>query len=669
MSQPRTTLLRLESFAGGLNDTDPPHRIGDAQLLAATDVELTNSGAVRTRPGIRRLITSPSNTASIGILHRHTPSQVLSATEIWALPASATNMFRSASGSSWTNVGVSDSGTATLPTDAASFNSKLYVAYEKTGDLDRLHCWDGTAFRRVGISTPSAPTAANTGAGSYAATLRYYKVQFYYQPASGVVTYSDLSAALSFTPSGTGTGVVVTKPTTPDTATGWRVWGSADNVSYYLVQAGQAVATTTFTDTTAPTAYSTLFPAIVAPESGAFTPPWSPKYLLVDENRLLIAGAFETTRYTSRVGWSAITGTAAAAYGESGVLADDERFPPDQYLDLDSDEGGEITGMEMLNGSVYVFKRYAIYKLVRTGNAEVPYKPVVVTKVVGAISRKSIVPGEDESGNPCLYFLSERGPYRIGGAGLQYLGGDIETLWSGVNLRPATATSHGVYDPRRGQVRWWVPADSDTVNPVEWPTKQIVFHVRLGRPTQAGIVTGGWTVATGAAQAVMASALLPSSLSNRDYPLIPAAVRVTTGGFYPIVWSYVNTGAYDDNVPSGSTVSGNTNPTPSFQTKYVTLGLGDKGGVRDVYVTLKPIYPTGAAVLGDVTLSATLTRDFGEESRVETETWTGSSRVPKQIPDLTMAQAQYISLTLSSTSGKEFIVDDIALRVSREEPV
>lgn len=672
MSQSRTSVLRLESFAGGLNDADPPQRIGDDQLLVASNVELTSSGSVRARPGVRRLFPAPSGTASIGVLHRHTPSQALSATEVWALPSSASNMFRSVSGTTWSNVSVgADTGSSTPPTDAVSFNGKLYVAYEKNAGTDRLHCWDGSQFRKVGISTPSAPSVANTGAGSYAATVRYYKVQFLLEGPSNKFTFSDLSAATTFTPSGTGTHARITKPATPDSATAWRLWASSDNISYYLIQ-DDLVSVTTMDDNAAPSTYATtnLGASFVAAESGAYTPPWSAKYLLVDENRLLIAGAFENTRYASRIGWSSILGTSAAAYGETSVVNDDERFPTDQYLDLDSDEGGEITGMETLNGSVYVFKRYAIYKLVRTGNAAAAYRPVTVTKTVGAISRKSIVPGEDESGNPCLYFLSERGAHRLGGAGLQYLSGDIETLWGGVNIKPATAAAHGVYDPRRSQVRWWVPAGSTELAPTEWPTTQIVFHIRLGRPTQAGRVSGGWTIATGNNQVVAASAMLPSSTSLRDYPLIPAAVRVTTGGLYPVVWSYVNTYSYDDVVAAGaSTVTANTNPTTEFQTKYFALTAGGKGGVRDVYVTLKPVYPTGAVVVDDLTLSATLARDFGAESRTETEAWAGSSRTPKQIPDLTMAQAQYISLSLSSASGKDFVIDDVALRVSREEPV
>jgi hypothetical protein len=318
--------------------------------------------------------------------------------------------------------------------------------------------------------------------------------------------------------------------------------------------------------------------------------------------------------------------------------------------------------MELLNGSVYVFKRSAIYKLVRTGDVTVPYRPVTISKVVGAISRKGIVPGEDESGSPCLYFLAERGPYRLGSAGLQYLGGDIETLWATVNVRPSFALAHGVYDTRKGQVRWWVPIGAEL-----FPTQQIVFHVRLGRPSQAGRVVGGWTTtaANSTPQSVTASAMLPSSLTNRDTTLVPVAIQKNAaGGNPPVLWTYTSGAASDDTVHATTgAVTGTTTFAPTFTTKTFSLGMGDLSGVKDVYVACTPS-------AGGTVLSATLSRNFGEETRTKTRTYTGAlTRVPQQITDLTMAAAQYASVSLTTTTQQPLVVDEIVLRVTREEPL
>lgn len=666
MSQ-RTALLRLDSFRGGLNDTHPPHRLGDDQLTVAAEVELTPSGGIARRSGVARASAQPA-ILDFRLLHRHTPSEALSSTEVWAMPISATDFYRSASGTTWSAVSVgADTGSALPPSDAVSFNGKLFVAYQKSAGRERLNVWDGTSIRRAGISVPPAPAVSSTGSGSYPSTLRYYKVQFY-RTVGSKVTFSDLSDEIPYTPSGTGTAARITKPSTIDGATGWRVWASADNVLYNMI-ASNPVATTTVDDSANPYTYIDTNPGIIAPDAGAYTPPWSAKYLLVDENRLLIASAWDTSRYTNRVAWSSILGTAQAGYGESDQVNDDERFPPDQFIDLDTDEGGDITGMETLNGSVYVFKRYAIYKLVRTGNIDVAYKPVVITKVVGAISRRSIVPGEDEGGNPCLYFLSERGPYRFGVSGLQYIGGDIETLWSLVSKRGWTAPPHGLYDAPRGQVRWWVPR-TDYGNTGLAPDCQIVFHVRLGSSRLAGHdgrVTGGWTtsLSTTKPNYLASSAMLPDSLTNRDSVLTPYGLHYT-GAFYypPVLWKIRGGQASDDTVHTTTGAITGTEPfTPTVTTKTFSLGLGDKGGVRDVYVACLPS-------AGGTTLSASLTRDFGVETRTKTQAYTGTTtRAPQQIADLTMAEAQYISLTLSSATQADWTIDDVALRVSREEPV
>jgi hypothetical protein len=667
VSQARTALMRLQSFGGGLNDTDPPHRIGDDQLSVATDVCLCNSGGINRRDGVARASAQPAS-LDFRMMHRHTPSQLLSATELWAFPYSASNFYRSTTGTTWTAASLSDVGTASefTVTDAVSFNGKMYVAYKKTASTDRLNVWDGSTVRRVGISTPSAPTCADTGAGSYAATVRYYKVQFMRSFGSdGKRVYSDLSTALTFTPSGAGTHARVTKPATPDGATHWLLYGSSDNVSYYIINSA-VVATTTYDDNTAPSAYAAIDPSVAAPESGAFTPPWSAKYLLVDENRLLIAGAFENVLYANRIGWSSIIGTGSAAYGLT-LTQDDERFQPDNYLDLDADEGGEITGMELLNGSVYVFKRYATYKLVRTGNVDVPYKPVTISKVVGAISRKSIVPGEDEAGNPCLYFLSERGPYRLGPGGLQYLGQDIETTWALVNIRPTNAAAHGVYFASSGRVIWWVPR-TDYTGAGAYPNCRLTFHVDQGRANGAGRVVGGWTssASTTKPNNAACSVAWPSSLVSRDSALVPYAIHYNSANSYPpVVWKVFGGQVSDDIVDTTTgAIAGSEAFSPVATTKMFELGLGQNNGVRDVYVACTP------APGGGVAISATLSRDFGAETRTASRTYTGTTtRMPLQISDLTMAGAQFVGLSLTSSTQAAFTIDDVALRIAREEPV
>ena len=168
---------------------------------------------------------------------------------------------------------------------------------------------------------------------------------------------------------------------------------------------------------------------------GANAPLPSAKYLLVDEARLLLAGWWPTApvgtnSYESRVWWTPIL------YDPSQVANDEHlNLFLNPYIDFDPGDGGEILGLGgPLFDCPYVFKFNRIYKMVRTGLPDAPYRPVTITKSCGCIHQRTIVRGEDENGAEALYFLSKRGPYRIGAQGLQYLGRDIEDLWKKVNL-------------------------------------------------------------------------------------------------------------------------------------------------------------------------------------------------------------------------------------------
>ena len=100
----------------------------------------------------------------------------------------------------------------------APLNGKRFFAYDSA--VDRLHVWDpglsSPRVRRAGLQGVStAPTVANTGASTYAAVLRYYRVRFLQITNSRIVRRSEPSSSVSFTPSGAGTHARVTRPTAP----------------------------------------------------------------------------------------------------------------------------------------------------------------------------------------------------------------------------------------------------------------------------------------------------------------------------------------------------------------------------------------------------------------------------------------------------------------------
>ena len=648
-------LVWISDLTGGLNDTDPPQDLAGNQCQTAQNIEwITTRCAQRRQGGVNTISASWSAGASLLSLLRHTPTADEGAAELWAASnENPTGLARIAAGSTFAAVSVTDAFTVADVKfhNGVSLNGKLFYAGNTA--LNRLHVWDGTALRRVGQSSSAAPTVANTGAGSYAAVIRYYKVQWAKPSGDGTnFVVSELTPSVSFTPSGSGTHARITQPTPPgDGETTWIVFASPDNINFYLILSA-VVGTTTLDDNIAPSAYATT-PTVFAgypTDPDYFTIPISPKYLLADEDRLLLLSSWETASMASAVMWTPVLGTTPPEF----LVADDERVPSGNRLDLDRSDGGGITGGAILNGVIYVFKLSHIYRLARTGDDALPYQGIPVTKSLGAISHKSIVVGEDDAGNACLYFLSRRGPYRLTVNGLEYLGRDIETTWGTVNLASATPP-YGVWHQTKRQVQWWVTTGASTP-----PNKKLVFHARRSQRDEAGNVRGGWANHTdGAADAfcaVMFANTLGATMSLDLKPYV-GQQWVTSLPNGPC-FKYDADGTYTDRAGNVTTYIGRVK-TGAF----APGGAGMKGRVTQAYVLGTP---------ANRAVAVSVISDFGAATRSGTATLPAASvsetrELVKIEDDTRAADSMYVEIVIDDTgSNAAWTVDAIGLRVKTE---
>lgn len=373
-------------------------------------------------------------------------------TALWAFssPASNTVAHRYAS-ASWSAITLSDTVADDAQPHAVGYNGKVFLAYDS--DVNRLHLWDGSAVRRVGVAASAAATVANTGAGAYAATLRYYKIQFGILSGSTIIAQSELSPSVSFTPSGAGAAARITKPTTPDSATHWRVYASTDDTVYYRLSAYVAVGTTTLDDTAGVSIGNWNE---VAPVVGLYVPPPSAKYLATDGVRVIMAGAWEssaasgqTTPSARRVWFTRPLGATDDGDDESITHTADNRY----WIDIDDPTGGPITGLSALGGIVYVFFARSIWRLIPTGQADVPFRAEQVATSAGALSQYAIAVGAMDTtvSDEAIYFLSDvAGLHRYSPSrGLEWLGRDV--FWE-VNL--GGVSGRLAYDPFRRDL--WV---------------------------------------------------------------------------------------------------------------------------------------------------------------------------------------------------------------------
>lgn len=504
----RTNLLTITDLRGGRNGVDSPLLLEPDQCVEAINVDWFLGLIGRKRKGAAFVSGIPSST-EIMSLARHIEKEERD-NELWAFEGADGDVRRLAAGA-WTSLTLPNAdataGEGFVTVVAVSFNGKLFLAYPNHDG--RLHVWDGTSIRPVGIGAPgtggtppaiSVVAIAGTGFTGY----RGYHVMYTRQESGVTVRRGDWSSTVrSLTLNNQGGWLVTRGALLNQGETHWELYGSSvtgvagnDPGPYYLI-ATIPIATTSYSDLTKPANFPGVLP--LAPLIGSYQVPPDCRYLLVDEARMIMAGRWDyytnlgygfPAQQASRVWWTPVISDASGVGNDERLNWTLENLP---FIDFDPGDGGEVRGVGgPLFDSPHVFKYDRIYKMVRTGVAGAPYRPVTITKRCGAIRHQTIVTAEDEAGHECLYFLSKRGPYRIGQNGLQYCGRDIEDIWATVDLALAghvAKGAHGIYHADLHQVWWWINTSKSVSGA---PDLKIVFDVKQGRFTEVGGVRRGW---------------------------------------------------------------------------------------------------------------------------------------------------------------------------------
>lgn len=632
-------VISITSLRSGRNGTDPPEYLSAQQCSAAFNIDWSRStvGAKRNGSDPVALTGGTAFSGRIAFLSRHIPGSTERDMELWGADDQATPIMKYlAGGTTWANVTLVDaiSNGFTSAVSSVTFNGKHWVAYKSA--VDRLHTSDVGAYtlRRAGVAAVvTAPTHAVAG-GAVTAT-RTYIVMFTTQ-SGGVTIRRSNASATSTAQALVAQQDTLTRPTAPgDSETHWELY-AADTDGVYWRIATTALATTTVIDNNVTLSAVT---GIVIPQPGINTPFPSVKYLATDNNRLFGAGAWETGQPTSRVWFSPVLG--------DNDVGDDERYVNSTtrktYVDLNEKDGGAITGISQpINGVLYVFKYSHIWKLVPTGDPDAPYLPYRISSMVGCVSHHSITLGEDVAGRPAVYFASNHGPYRLGPAGLEYLGEDLEDFWGSTDTTIAVnfSTTDGnnpcfaVWHPTRHQYWLWVAVGSSTdMNRI------LVFDRRRGVQVQEGNVRGGWSIYTGNVADARCACLFSSTLgASMSTDLRPYLGRNANNNLYK---------ADSTNLQDNA-----TSYRAYFVTKaYSPAGFGHKFSIEDgvmtamagagssgATITIKAIPDYGGNPLTPVSKSANVlyteyTPPTRQEKRVEGMRLAGLRTVQFEIGD------------------------------------
>ena len=609
-----------------MNNSDSPVSLPEDQCVLAQNVEFVVSPLGERRRGCAS-VTLPSNISDkdrVSFLFRHTPSSDQTAAELFAMGfTGTTTSYRfERKTTAWSQISVADTvnlaGFAPYQWQAASHNGKAVVCMDT--DVDRLHVWDGTSFRRTGLAEPAAPTGADDGGAGTFSGVRYYRVRYTVQSGGTTILRSEPSDSLTFTPNGNDTGITVTKPASiSESETHWELEASLDNATFYRI-ATTAVATTTFTDTAA---YTTGYAANpLSADVGDYTLIPSARYIVADEDRLVWGGSWETAAYNSRVGWTPV--------GKSDGVGNDERMESDTdpVLDLDKTEGGALSGLASpVLGSIWVFKFSHIYKLVRTGQRTRAYEPICVTKKRGAL-HGSVVEGVDAMGRSCVYFLDPAvGPCQIGGPnGSQRCGADIWATWQSLNIDATKVVCTSVFYPDTRQVHWWIATGVSNV-----PDVHVVLQTDAMEQTRDGL-RKGYALWTGPSAGALCACLFSDNVNDgaaRSLTLRPVIGLEATGAAAVL---RMDTGTDDNGT--------------AYSARVLTKHYAP-GNHIDQF-EMKSAALIGKAVTG-ATLNVKLNKNFGEETKSDLDTLTftpatSETHQTKILDDLMMAELRQIQL-------------------------
>ncbi len=262
------------------------------------------------------------------------------------------------------------------------------------------------------------------------------------------------------------------------------------------------------------------------------------------------------------------------------------------------------------------------------------------------MNQVSITRGEDRDGRPAIYFISQRGPYRWGANGLEYLGRGIEDYVSGplgtIVLSDVTRCIY--YQDTREVHFFWTTTPSSRTN-------DFVYHVPTGAWTRnPGVQIGRYPDVTAA---VMFSNTLGASMSLDLKPYYGGA----------------DAGANQAQLLKGDTGfqdQGN-DFAPSITTKaYECGGPAYNGTVSDGQLT--------AVAATGITVRCTVIPDFGvatgkSATALLTAGAGAETRVSRRLEDLTLSGFQFYQWTFDEATSQTaaWNLDRFVVEVSPKE--
>ena len=291
---------------------------------------------------------------------------------------------------------------------AVGMNNKFFLAYDS--DVNRLHVWDGTQVRRVGMPTATAPVVPASG-GAGATVTRSYRKRYIVMQGTVILRRSEPSTVVTVTDK---LNIIVQRGALANEGeTHWEVEAADLPAGPWYRLGTPPVATTTFTDSNA-----AIPIADPSDELGGGVPPPSAKYLATDGLSLMMGGAWETTALPTETQPKQNRVWYTPPLGSSDI-GDDERIVHTLTVNgwLDVGDAGPVTALAgPIYGETFVTKKATVAKLTPTGNVDAPYALSILTNSCGCVDQRLMTQGE-VAGQPAVLFADTNAVYALTASG------------------------------------------------------------------------------------------------------------------------------------------------------------------------------------------------------------------------------------------------------------
>ena len=499
--------LKSESYSllGGMNSKASPYNNGPMEFRELTNYQFTQPGAIDKRYGT-----------------------TLYASGISMLPVTGLYEYNKINGSSYLMKGESDRMYTASPTGQTLIYS--YGSTEAMGLFDFSTFVDTLFFTAVpeGLLTPPiagmrkfngssaylfglppgaviGPTAGwffnatATAGGSLtsAGVTTIFKVGYgylnnigYYGPIS--TTATDASDLVSVTINGTTENSItfsgMSDPSTAYGATSIVIYRSLENQTVAFAATFSPLGASTFVLSQPglgiiPANFDSFgrddFPSGLGTKL-PFSDIFFPRFTELYNNQLFLAGILIN---------EAFTGLDLNAYASNFFFSEigiPESIPPENTLELRTNDGDVISGMKAYNGGLVVSKYKSLHVL--SGTDPTTFLLQQITDQYGCLSNRAMV-----GFNNTLWMLDSKGIVEYNGANTKIISSKMDPVFARMNISAARDQAFGIFYKEINQVWFGFPVDGSTKN-----NMIVVYDILVGAWTKyEGLDLNSVTIAEG----------------------------------------------------------------------------------------------------------------------------------------------------------------------------